>query len=173
MIGIESSVGPVAAGDRTGDLRRQVRDVERLDPASAAPARHETSPGDVDPVAERGHHAEPGDDDAPHLRLLGGEKEPSSGPRRPARTISPSSRMLADLAAPAHRRETSLAEKSCEALYNQDAPPAIARPRCTTCAIEIVNSLRSFPGICPRRRRSEWFRRHRPGFRSRTPPRTP
>ena len=57
---------PSPRGITPAILQADVGDVEVLDPPRAALAREQALPGGLDAAAERRHHAQPGDDDAPH-----------------------------------------------------------------------------------------------------------
>ena len=71
LVGVERAVGPVAARDRASDPRRQVGDVEGLDPLGAALSRHQPLPGRLNSAGQWRHHAEAGHDDAPQLSRPG------------------------------------------------------------------------------------------------------
>src|SRR5262249_59420622 len=70
VVGIETAVRGRAGGNVTGDLRRQMGNVEALDAPCPAVAVDEALPGRIDAASERRHHAEPCDDDASHVPSL-------------------------------------------------------------------------------------------------------
>src|SRR5262245_44586764 len=70
LVGIEAAVRAIATRNLTGDLRRQIGNLEGLDAPCPAVAVDEALPGRLDAASERCHHAEPCDDDASHLRFL-------------------------------------------------------------------------------------------------------
>src|SRR5262249_31703757 len=70
LVGIEAAVGAITTPNLTGDLRRQIRNVEGLDAPGPAIAADEALPRRLDAASERRHHAESRDDDASHLRFL-------------------------------------------------------------------------------------------------------
>jgi hypothetical protein len=70
LIGIEAAVGAVAARDLTGDLGREIGNLECLDPARAALALDQALPRRIDAARQRGDHSESCDDHTPHRRFL-------------------------------------------------------------------------------------------------------
>src|SRR5439155_7137569 len=68
LIGIEGAVAAVAARNLSGDLARQVGDVEAFDPPRPALPLDQPAPCGFDAARQRRDHAEPCDHDPPHLR---------------------------------------------------------------------------------------------------------
>src|SRR5581483_7720723 len=101
LIGIEGGLRAVAARHDAGDLARQVRNVEGLDPARAARALEDALPGRLDATAEWRHHAEAWHDDSSHVchpsPLSGGLAQEAGRPSvpRPAGFIATRARASA------------------------------------------------------------------------------
>src|SRR5690349_2478813 len=78
LVGIEGAIGAVAARHDAGDLARQIRDVERFDPARAALTVEDPLPGRLDATTEWRDHAEARDDNSPHASSSSPSPETSS-----------------------------------------------------------------------------------------------
>jgi hypothetical protein len=79
IVRIETARGDIAARHLTGNLRRQVRDVEALDRSDPGLALEETPPSRLDPASERCDQSQPGDDDASHDAMALGAKSDGEG----------------------------------------------------------------------------------------------
>src|SRR5260221_629339 len=68
LVGIEGAVRAVATGNHAGDPAGEIGDLKGLDLPGAALAVQDTRPGRVDAAAERRNHAQPRDDNPPHIK---------------------------------------------------------------------------------------------------------
>jgi len=131
-----------------GNLSRCFKghDLESLDLARAAFARHQPPPRGFDAATERRHHAKPRDDYAPHAGPLQCQRRREA---LPANSSIANEFGIADIlcSLPAQPRPLPAKQHRCMLGF------AVALPLGNTNCVENLSSLRSFRGISRRRRR--------------------
>src|SRR5262249_55809133 len=129
---IEGIIRTVAARNLTGNLGRQVGDIEGLDAPRAAFPRDQAPPSRFYPAGERRHHSKSRDDHAPHRQLLA----------RRQYHILPAPQVRPASSRPANRQDREIGDDQLFAFFSRNlmASPTVKMVSAASSGISQPNS---------------------------------